>query len=118
MIANVTIAHLSACRYILQGKKLVTSREKIRLTMGTLKRLSEHWTLGKRTYQEIGTIAREILSLTARPATLPANTNFSQSDEPLMNLDSSEAPFGLNFDFRAPSDDQFSNLMETIQASN
>lgn len=31
--------------------------------MGTLKRLSEHWILGKRTYREIGIIARELLSL-------------------------------------------------------
>ena len=90
---------------------MVTSREKIRLTMGTLKRLSEHWALGKRTYREIGTIAREILSLTARPATLSTNTNFSQADDPLMNLDSLEAPFGLSFDFCTPSDDQFSSLM-------
>lgn len=33
------------------------------MTMGTLKRLSEHWALGKRTYREIGIIARELLSL-------------------------------------------------------
>lgn len=109
MIANVTIAHLSACRYILQGERLATSREKIRLTMGTLKilkRFSEHWILGKRTYREIGMIAREILPLTAVSATVPANTNLSQPDEPLMN-----------FDFSAPSDDPFSNIIKTIQAS-
>lgn len=35
--------------------------------MGTLKRLGEHWTLGKRTYREIGIIARELLSLAKDP---------------------------------------------------
>ncbi|KAE8381638.1 hypothetical protein BDV26DRAFT_278635 [Aspergillus bertholletiae] len=64
MIANVTIAHLSACRFVYEEEKLRIAREKIRLTMGTLKVLSQYWTLGKRTYSEIGIIAREILSLT------------------------------------------------------
>ncbi|KAJ5499471.1 Major facilitator superfamily domain general substrate transporter [Penicillium expansum] len=67
MIANVTIAHLSACRFIFSGDRRAKSREKIRLTMGTLKRLSEHWTLGKRTYREIGIIARELLSIAKDP---------------------------------------------------
>lgn len=67
MIANVAIAHLSACRFVFSGDRRAQSREKIRLTMGTLKRLSEHWTLGKRTYREIGIIARELLSLAKDP---------------------------------------------------
>ncbi|KAJ5960719.1 uncharacterized protein N7479_007869 [Penicillium vulpinum] len=70
MIANVTIAHLSACRFIFSEDLRSKGREKIRLSMGTLKRLSEHWTLGKRTYREIGIIARELLSLAKDP---PAN---------------------------------------------
>ena len=68
MIANVTIAHLSACRFIFSGDRRAKGREKIRLTMGTLKRLSEHWTLGERTYREIGIIARELLSLATDPS--------------------------------------------------
>ncbi|KAI9923889.1 hypothetical protein MW887_008194 [Aspergillus wentii] len=64
MIANATIAHLAACRFVYHGEKLRIAREKIRLTMGTLKVLSEYWLLGKRTYREIGIIAREILSIT------------------------------------------------------
>ena len=39
--------------------------------MGTLKRLSEHWTLGKRTYREIGIIARELLSLAKNTPVAP-----------------------------------------------
>lgn len=65
MVANATIAHLAACRFLLQGEKLATSRDKIRLTMGTLNRLGEYWSLGKRTFQELGIIAREILFLNA-----------------------------------------------------
>lgn len=63
MIANATIAHLSACRYIYKGTQLELGREKIRLSMGTLKSLSEYWPQGKRIYQEVGIIAREILCL-------------------------------------------------------
>ena len=66
MIANTTIAHLSACRYLFRDRTLQMEREKIRLCMGVLKTLSEHWPLGKRTYREIGIIAREILSLADR----------------------------------------------------
>ncbi|GCB18988.1 hypothetical protein AAWM_01873 [Aspergillus awamori] len=63
MIANATIAHLAACRYVFAGPDLQLGRERIRLSMGTLKRLSEHWGQGKRIYREMGIVAREILSL-------------------------------------------------------
>lgn len=63
MIAIVTIIHLSAYRFVFEGKKLESSREKIRLSMGTLKRLSEYWNVGKGSYREVGTIACKILSL-------------------------------------------------------
>jgi hypothetical protein len=71
MIAVVTIAHLSACRYVFKGQDLPLNRERIRVTMGTLKAMGEHWSLGKRTYQEISVIAREILSLD-RPLPSPS----------------------------------------------
>lgn len=35
--------------------------------MGSLKRLSEHWNLAKRTYREIGIVTRELLSLAKDP---------------------------------------------------
>ncbi|KAK2754221.1 hypothetical protein FQN54_007100 [Arachnomyces sp. PD_36] len=77
MIANTTIAHLSACRYLFRDRALQMEREKIRLAMGVLKTFSEHWPLGKRTYREIGIIAREILSLADQDiGTLP--TDFTQ----------------------------------------
>ncbi|KAE8355924.1 hypothetical protein BDV28DRAFT_155047 [Aspergillus coremiiformis] len=61
MIANIVIAHLSACRFVFQGQQLKLARERVRLSMGALKVLSEYWPMGKRTYQEVGLIAREIL---------------------------------------------------------
>lgn len=61
MIANVTIAHLSACRYVFRGKELAQCREKIRLTLGTLKTLSQYWLLGRQTHEEIGIIAQDCL---------------------------------------------------------
>ncbi|EAW14986.1 putative C6 transcription factor [Aspergillus clavatus NRRL 1] len=70
MVANVAIAHLSACRYVFQGQELQLNRERIRVTMGVLKTLGVYWPLGKRTYQEISVVAREILSLD-RPSQSP-----------------------------------------------
>lgn len=100
MIANVTIAHLSACRFVYEGKKLTRGRDKIRLTMGILKRLSEHWALGKRTYHEIGIIAREILCLTtdkihARALTIP------EIEEPQLDLGPLNMLPGPDLDFCA-----------------
>jgi hypothetical protein len=71
MIAVVAVTHLSACRYVFKGQDLRLNRERIRVTMGALKAMGEHWSLGKRTYQEISVIAREILSLD-RPLPSPS----------------------------------------------
>ncbi|RLL98732.1 hypothetical protein CFD26_106194 [Aspergillus turcosus] len=78
MIAIVAIAHLSACRYVFKGQELRLNRERIRAIMGTLKAMGEHWSLGKRTYQEISVIAREILSLD-RPLPSPPASREEQT---------------------------------------
>ena len=96
MIANTTVAYLSACRHVLQGQELRLAREKIRLHMGTLKALGECWPLAKQIHHQVGTIAREILYLTdsdASPSTNQVTTNDQPGCEvaapPLMfNLDS------------------------------
>lgn len=119
MIANATIAHLSACRYLHQGERLATSREKIRLTMGTLKRLGDYWPLGKRTYQELGIIAREILCLTSDSRPVPASmrTTISQPEYPSVNFVSPESLFDGNLDFGALFDLQSPSLLGTMQPS-
>lgn len=119
MIANATIAHLSACRFLLQGEKLATSREKIRLTMGTLKRLGEYWSLGKRTFQELGTIAREILCLTADSAPVPVSmcaTTLQPEQLPAGFL-SAESLFDVNVDFGALFEIQSPSLLGAVQPS-
>lgn len=63
MIANMIKTHLVACRSIYQGHQLRMARERIRVSMGSLRTLGEYWLLGKRSYQEVGVIAREVLSL-------------------------------------------------------
>lgn len=95
MIANTTIAHLSACKYLFRDKALQIEREKIRLSMGALKTLGDFWPLGKRTYREIGIIAREILALAdqdinpvpmlTREKTPQLPTNIP--DEPMFDVD-------------------------------
>ncbi|PVH97903.1 hypothetical protein DM02DRAFT_643881 [Periconia macrospinosa] len=71
MIANMTIAQLSACRYIFQEPRLSAEREKIRLNMGVLKMLGEFWPAGKREYKAVGIIARTILGLREEEVRVP-----------------------------------------------
>lgn len=63
MIASIAKTQFAACRYLYSGQQLQLARERIRLSMGALKALGEYWPLGKRTYQELGVIARDVLSL-------------------------------------------------------
>lgn len=67
--------------------------------MGTLKRLSEHWTLGKRTYHEIGIIAREILSLSKEPPANPGIINVALPDPPSLDIPAFEVLPNAEFDF-------------------
>lgn len=114
MIANVTIAHLSACRFVYEGKKLRQCREKIRLTMSVLKRLSEHWTLGKRTYQEIGVISREVLRLTTDNIRAPEPMMISEVEEPQLDLGSLSMLPGQDFDLCAVFDSSVLELLKTL----
>lgn len=88
MIANMTIAHLSACRYVFQEPKLSLERDKIRLNMGVLKMLGEFWPAGQREYKTMGIIAREILALKEEEIQIPEET-------PVLPLDTLD----FNFDF-------------------
>ncbi|KAH7406266.1 C6 transcription factor [Phaeosphaeria sp. MPI-PUGE-AT-0046c] len=63
MITIITIAQLSACRYIFKEPRLSLERDKIRLNMGVLKMMGEVWAAGKRESVALGTIAHEILAL-------------------------------------------------------
>ncbi|KAL2811988.1 hypothetical protein BJX63DRAFT_264702 [Aspergillus granulosus] len=61
MISNTAIAHLSAYKWVYAGPRLSIERERVRLVLAVLKTLSENWPLGRRTYREVATIARDIL---------------------------------------------------------
>lgn len=60
-------------------------RERVRLSMGALRMLGEHWPLGKRTYDEMGIIAREILCLTDKDCSI-AQEQFGSSPGDLSPL--------------------------------
>ncbi|KAL4793945.1 hypothetical protein BDV19DRAFT_206962 [Aspergillus venezuelensis] len=66
MISNLVIAHLAACRFYYKDAELKMARERVRLSMGSLKVLGEVWSMGRRTYREVGIIARDILGLKGR----------------------------------------------------
>lgn len=63
MVAVTTIAHLSACRYVLDGRDLKVARVRVRATMGARKAYEDIWPLGRWTYREVGIVACEMLSL-------------------------------------------------------
>jgi hypothetical protein len=63
MVATTTIAHLSACKNVLQGEPLQVARERIRVAMGVLEIFAEVWPRGKNVTREVKTVARELLSL-------------------------------------------------------
>lgn len=65
MIATMTIAHLSACKYALKGEQLKIARERIRVAMGALEVFAEVWPRGKKVVREVKIVARELLSLGA-----------------------------------------------------
>ncbi|KAL1611958.1 hypothetical protein SLS60_000181 [Paraconiothyrium brasiliense] len=93
MIANMTIAHLSACRYVYREPRLSLERDKIRLKMGVLKMLGEFWVAGKREYATLGTIAREILALKEEEIHIPKRTPIL----PLESLDYNFQDFDPNW---------------------
>jgi hypothetical protein len=100
MITVMTIAQLSACRYIYKEPKLSLERDKIRLNMGVLKMMGEVWGAGQREYRAMGTIAREILSLHDEEIQIPDTA-------PIMQLDAVD--FNLDFDVDWGCD-SFANL--------
>jgi hypothetical protein len=115
MIANTTIAQLSACRHIYQGMQLKLGREKIRLSMGTLKVLSKHWPQGKRIYQEVSIIAREILCLgdqnnSSLPSRVASNREALELPPPDLGLDGDAGMYDL-FDISFPSSMSISGLV-------
>jgi hypothetical protein len=67
MVATMTIAHLSACKHVLQGEALKVARERIRVAMGALEIFAEVWPRGRKVVREVKTIARELLSLGLSP---------------------------------------------------
>lgn len=79
MIANTMVAHFSACRYLFRGRTLQLERERIRSSMGAIRALGEYWPLGKRTYSEMGIIAREILCLSDKDIPRPQHLAVSRS---------------------------------------
>jgi hypothetical protein len=87
MITLTTIAQLSACRYIFKEPKLSLEREKIRLNMGVLKMMGEVWLSGKREYDAMGIIAREILSIRDEEIQIPETTQVMPLDALDFNFD-------------------------------
>lgn len=80
--------------------------------MGTLKRLSEHWILSKRTYREIGIIARELLSLAKDTPVGLGDVGLSLPDPPSIDIPALDMLPDGNFDFCAFFGSSTSGLSE------
>ncbi|ERS96179.1 hypothetical protein HMPREF1624_07087 [Sporothrix schenckii ATCC 58251] len=68
MVSEGTLALLSACTFLLEGKELAVARDQIRMTIGCLKMLGELWPRIETSVQEIQTIARHVLGLRSKAA--------------------------------------------------
>lgn len=97
MIANTSVAYLSACRHVFQGQELRLAREKIRLHMGTLKALGECWPLARKIHSQVGTIAREVLYLTDADAAAPLPKQITTNDQ--ASCEAVMPPPMFNFDW-------------------
>ena len=114
MIANTTIAYLSACKYILRDQALKLAREKIRLRMGVIKALGECWPFAREIYRQVGVIAREILCLDQNVVVPTGN-----SPSNLLNRDPDPLVFNLDypsFDFISLQDTDLMNLCRSSTA--
>ncbi|KAF4964999.1 hypothetical protein FSARC_7133 [Fusarium sarcochroum] len=86
MVSDGTLALLSACNYLLQGKALAIARDQIRLTIGCLKALGEIWPRTAKNVKEIQTIARHVLKLKGGSTT----TSITPTSSELPSLTGSE----------------------------
>jgi hypothetical protein len=119
MIATSTIAHLSACKYVLEGEDLQVARERIRVAMGALESFAEVWPRGKRVTRELKTVARELLSLA--PASQGQGSSGDQSIQlSFLPLIESNSPYVNSADSIGvdPSDSFDFPLMEADISSN
>ncbi|KAH8703719.1 hypothetical protein BGW36DRAFT_90774 [Talaromyces proteolyticus] len=79
MVSEGTLALLSACNFILNGKELAIAREQIRMTIGCLKALGEIWPRTARNVREIQTIARHVLGLGSKVESDSSRTGSSEA---------------------------------------
>lgn len=63
MLSEGTLALLSACKFMLNGRELVRARDQIRMTIGRLRALGQTWPRTAKNVQEIQVIARYVLGL-------------------------------------------------------
>ncbi|KAH6683564.1 C6 zinc finger protein [Plectosphaerella plurivora] len=66
MISEGSLALLSACNFLLEGRELAVARDQIRLIIGCLKALGDLWPRTAKNVREIQTIARHVLGLGGR----------------------------------------------------
>jgi hypothetical protein len=94
IIATITIAHLSACKFVLKEKELQIARERIRVAMGALESFADIWPRGKKVVADVKTIARELLRLVPENrSALPSEDGTRKSSNP-----------GIQTTFHVPSD--------------
>lgn len=79
MVSEGTLALLSACNFLLEGKEREIARDQIRLIIGCLASLGELWPRTARNVKEIQFIARHVFGLESKSA---KNTTPISIEEP------------------------------------
>ena len=62
-LALSTLAHISACAFVLEGTNYIATQDLARLWLGTIRAFGEILFLGRETVKEVKAIAKEVLLL-------------------------------------------------------
>ena len=110
MLANSTIAQMSACLYFLKGEQLTLARERLRATMGILGEFARVWSLGGRTLRELKYIAQEAFRLPTVARSLTAHLTIESNPQ-----DELQESWGLDTSWFEESDLAMAATLDGIE---
>lgn len=115
MVSEGTLALLSACKFLLQGRELAVARDQIRMTVGCLRQLGELWPRAARNVQEIQMIARHVLGLGSSSSSSKAGSSSSSSINGSRSLLSVEGSAALPVPSLSGGEDGSSSGLSSVE---
>lgn len=120
MLSEGTLALLSGCRFLLQGRELTVARDQIRMTIGCLRQLGELWPRSARNVQEIQMIARHVLGLGPKAASRSVNckSGSSSSNSSSVGLSANDTAAATSVTSLSAGDDGNSSVLSSAEVDN